>query len=262
MNNEVVSARDLWIEEHGARLFARELGSGRAVVFLHGGLADHRGALFRVNGLARTHRLICPDLRGSGRSIDAMPLHWDRLADDVAAWLRHLEIDRAVVGGTSMGAGVALRFALRHPQHLRGLILMSPLYPGADRPLPKAAEVAMRLMDEAAQRALERGIEALEPLFGRLPADVREVALGMVRSFDVASVAATAKFLASGAQPMASVEELRAVEVPVMVLPGIDPEHPAEIAALYTSHLKRALEVSQTAEDMIEQIAAFSSGLD
>jgi pimeloyl-ACP methyl ester carboxylesterase len=214
--------------------------------------------LVRVGELARTHRLITPDLRGSGRSIHGGELSWDRLADDVAALLDHLGLERAIVGGTSMGSAVALRFALRHPRRLHGLILMSPIYPGADRPLPEAALVAMRAMKEAGERALEQGVEAaLRPLFESLPLPIRDKAIEMMRGFDAASVAATTRFLARNEQPMASVRELASLDVPVLVLPGIDLQHPAAVAALYVEHLRHPSIVDQTAPDMIEKLARF-----
>lgn len=249
--------REIWLEVDGARLFAVDAGEGCPIVLLHGGLADHRSVLLRFGALAVNHRLLMPDLRGSGRSVHARPLSWDRLADDVAALLAHLGIERALVGGISMGSAVALRFALRHPERLAGLMLMSPLYPGADRSLPEAARVAMHVMQEAGERAMAQGIDALRPLFEALPPPTRKVALEMMRGFDVASVAATTKFLASGAQPMSSVSALRAIDAPVLVLPGIDPQHPAEIAELYLRHLRNAVTVEQTAPDLLERVSDF-----
>lgn len=253
--------REIVFESDGARLFALDIGHGHPVVFLHGGLADHRAALFRVAPLAATHRLLCPDLRGSGRSVYAGPLSWDRLADDIAALLEHLGVAHAVVGGTSMGSAVALRFALRHPQMLRGLILMSPLYPGADRPLAEAATSAMRAMADAGERALEHGVEALRPLFESLPPPIRDVAIEMMLGFDAGSVAATTRLLARNEQPIGSVRELEALDVPVMVLPGIDPQHPAEVATLYAQHLRHQVVVEQNVPDMVEKITQFCSDL-
>lgn len=254
--------REVWFEADGARLFALEVGDGHPVVFVHGGLADHRAALFRVGQLAGTHRLVTPDLRGSGRSVHAGGLRWDRLADDVAALLEHLGLERAVVGGTSMGSAVALRFALRHPRRLQGLVLMSPVYPGADRPLSEAVTVAMQTMKEAGERALDHGIEALRPLFETLPPPIRDVAIEMMLGFDAASVAATTRFLALNQQPMESVRELESIDVPVMVLPGIDPQHPAEVASLYTEHLRHPTVVEQMAPDMMERLSQFCIDLD
>jgi len=254
--------QEVWFEADGARLFAFEVGNGNPVVFVHGGLADHRAALFRVGQLAGTHRLITPDVRGSGRSVYTGDLSWNRLADDMAALLEHLGAERAVVGGTSMGSAVALRFALRHPRLLQGLILMSPIYPGADRPLSEPTMAAMRIMKEAGNRALEQGVGALRPLFETLPPPIRDAAVGMMLGFDAASVAATTRFLATNQQPMQSVRELESIAVPVMVLPGIDPEHPAEVGSLYAEHLRHPTVVEQNAPDMLEKLVRFCSALE
>jgi pimeloyl-ACP methyl ester carboxylesterase len=202
---------------------------------------------------------LCPDLRGSGRSIHAGPLSWDRLADDLVALLERLGIERAVVGGTSMGSAVALRFALRHPQRLSGLILMSPLYPGADRPLADAATAAMRVMSEAGQRALVHGLDSLRPLFENLPQPVRDVALEMMRGFDAASVAATTRFLAQCEQPLGSARELASLTVPTLLIPGADAQHPAEIADLYAQHLRQPVLVEPSDPDLLHELAQFCS---
>jgi pimeloyl-ACP methyl ester carboxylesterase len=157
-----------------------------------------------------------------------------------------------------MGSAVALRFALRHPARLQRLILMSPLYPGADRPLSAAAVAAMQVMQAAGERALEHGVDAaLRPLFEALPSPMRESAIQMMRGFDAASVAATTQFLARNEQPMESVRELEAIDVPVMVIPGVDAQHPAEVAALYVEHLRQSIVVEQTAPDLGERLARF-----
>lgn len=254
-------SRDVWFESNGTRLFALAVGDGNPVVFLHGGLADHRAALIHVRELAASQRLLCPDLRGSGRSIERGSLSWDQLADDVAALLDHVGVERAVVGGTSMGSGVALRFALRHARRLRGLILMSPLYPGADRPLAEAAARAMHTMADAGERALEQGVEALRPLFEPLPSPIREAAIEMMLGFDAGSVAATTRFLAQGEQPMRSVLELESIDAPVLVVPGSDDQHPAEIATLYTQHLPKSMRVERSSPDLMPAIARFCAAL-
>jgi pimeloyl-ACP methyl ester carboxylesterase len=246
--------REVWFESGGTRLYAVEVGRGEPLVFLHGGLADHRSTLLRLGALATTHRVVAPDLRGSGRSIHSGALSWDQLADDVFALLEHLGCERAVIGGTSMGSAVALRFALRHPRETLGLVLISPVYPGHDRGLAEAAAAAMRAMDVAGQRALREGLAALHPLYERLPEPIRARAIEMMASFDPASVAATTRFLASGAQPIGSVEELASIAAPVLLVPGMDAEHPAELADLYARQLRRAVIVDATSPDVLERI--------
>lgn len=240
---------EVWYESAGTRLFAVERGRGEPVVFLHGGLADHQASWFRMGSLAASHRLVMPDVRGAGRSRYAGELHWDLLADDVAALLRHLGLERAIVGGVSAGSGVALRVALRHPGRVRALLLVSPVFAGAaDASLMAASRTAMARMDEAGQRTLIEGIEAIHPLFEPLPPAIRDVALAMASRFDPASVAATTRFLASGAQPFERLDELAALSMPAIVVPGTDPEHPAAIAGLYARTLPRAVLVEPSAE--------------
>jgi pimeloyl-ACP methyl ester carboxylesterase len=207
---------------------------------LHGGLADHRAAAPVVGPLAGRFRLILPDVRSSGRSHFAGRLDWRMLADDLAAVLDAAGIDRAVIGGTSGGSGVAARFALDHPDRLTAVVFNLPHYAGAD--VGPTAHQLEQLGGVAAlaKRALTEGMQILDSAYAGLPAGVRQGALAMVRSFDPASYAATADFLASGVQPFGSAAELSAIGVPVLILPGDDPMHPAQTSALYQSAMPQA----------------------
>ncbi len=239
----------------GAQLFAVELGEGRPFIFLHGGLADHQASTIRLGALATSHRLIAPDLRGAGRSHHAGPLTWDLLADDLLALMQHLHLERAVVGGISAGSAVALRLALRAPDRVTALVLVSPVFPGGAEGLSDAQRLAMERMRAAGERALAEGIEALDPLYAALPAPIRELARAMARRFDPASVAATTRFLAEGAQPFERLEQLAALSMPVLVVPGTDPEHPAELAARYARTIPRA--VLGDPDDLAAAVDAF-----
>jgi pimeloyl-ACP methyl ester carboxylesterase len=253
---------EIWHEQSGTRLFAVVAGDveARPLLFIHGGLADHRAAALYVAGLEDRYRVITPDLRGSGRSVFRGALTWDALADDIAGLLDHLGVERALVGGVSFGSGVALRFALRHPRRLAGLALLSPLFAGAERGLSPAPREAMRRMAEFGERALREGIGALTPLFAALPPKIRARALAMVASFDPESVAATTRFLASEVQPLASLDELRTITAPTLVVPGDDPSHPAEVAVAYAQHLP-AVEVAAPDQASAELLDAFARAL-
>lgn len=248
MSHSHEELREIWYESAGARLFAVERGRGLPVVFMHGGLADHRASLFRVGALASSHRLIAPDVRGAGRSLHAGELSWDLLADDVVALMDHLGLERAVVGGFSAGSAIALTFARRHPQRVLALLLVSPVYAGQERGLTPAQREAMEGMREAGRRALAEGIAAIFPLFAALPPAIRDVALTMAGGFDPASVAATTRFLAGGAHPFARVEELAGLSMPTVIVRGTDIQHPAEIAELYARAIPGAALVDPTAE--------------
>ncbi|MEQ8281066.1 MAG: alpha/beta fold hydrolase [Deltaproteobacteria bacterium] len=244
---------DTTFAREGAVLYALDQGEGTPLVFLHGGLADHRAALMYVGALAGARRVITPDMRGSGRSCYAGALDWGLLAADVAGLLDHLGIERAFVGGTSAGSAVAARFALDFPERLLGLVFVSPVYAGHWNDAQRAA---FAKMDEAGQRTLAEGIEALRPLYAALPDPIRGAAIEMMLGFDPASVAATTRFLASCAAPFEGLEALARIDAPALVIPGTDPEHPVEVAALYAEHLRRAT----TAEPatMVAAIEAFT----
>lgn len=247
---------ELWLDSSGSTLYAIEQGRGQPILALHGGLADHRASLAYAGPLAAGYRLITPDLRGAGRSRDAGPLRWDQLADDLVAWLDHLELERAVVAGVSAGSGVALCFGLRHPDRTAGLVLIAPLYPGSTQPLDEAPRAALARMDAYAQLGLREGIGALQPLFEALADAMRARALAMLESFDPASVAATARLLSS-TQPFDALEQLQAISAPTLVIPGRDPQHPPEIATLYARSLVRASVIEAQGEQLVAAIDEF-----
>jgi len=249
---------DRWYSgDDGTRLYAVESGQGRPIILLHGGLANHVACWRFAAPLAERFHLVTPDLRGSGSSIYAGPLGWDLFADDVAALVRDLGVDRAVIGGVSFGAGAAVRTALRHPSIVSALVLLTPAFAGADVGLTAAQSAAMNAMNAAGRRAPTEGIEVLYPLFDALPADLRARALPIVATYDPASVAASTAFMASGAQPFATASELSAITAPTLLIPGTDPTHPPSVADRYRAHLPHC--TSRTAEpaDYASTISAF-----
>src|SRR5918997_5141481 len=101
-------------------------GSGRPTLLLHGAYmtVDAMGAL--LTGLAESRRVIAPEQQGHGRTADAdRPITYEQMADDTAALMRHLELEDADVVGYSMGGGVALQLAIRHPALVRKLVVAS-----------------------------------------------------------------------------------------------------------------------------------------
>jgi 3-oxoadipate enol-lactonase len=248
--------REVWFESGGVPLFTVEQGEGPVLVFLHGGMADHRTSLPLIAPLAMQYRVLAPDLRGSGRSRCGEPLTFDRLADDVEALLDHTGAGRAVVGGVSSGSGVALRFALRRPGRTAGLVLVKPVYGGEERGYTGQQKETLERMDAVASRALAEGIQVLRPLYANLPEGIRERALAMVEGFDPASVVATSRFLAAGAQPFASAADLRALSIPTLLVRGDDALHPAEVSDLYAENLPSCT-VAPADADVPAQIGAF-----
>jgi pimeloyl-ACP methyl ester carboxylesterase len=125
----------------GHRIEYDSHGEGERVLVLVHGLLMNRRMFERLGpALAREgNRVICVDLLGHGRSdrpedlrLYSMPL----FARQVAALLDHLELPSAVVGGTSLGANVALELAVRHPERVQGLFIEMPVL---DNALPAVA---------------------------------------------------------------------------------------------------------------------------
>jgi pimeloyl-ACP methyl ester carboxylesterase len=104
-------------------------GTGRPLILLHGAYmtVDAMGSI--LPGLAESRRVIVPEMQGHGRTADIdRPITYEEMADDVAALIRHLGIEEADVFGYSMGGGVALQLAIRHPGSVRRLVVASASY--------------------------------------------------------------------------------------------------------------------------------------
>jgi pimeloyl-ACP methyl ester carboxylesterase len=104
-------------------------GEGPPVLLLHGAYMtiDLMGPI--VPRLAESHQVIAVEQQGHGRTADMdRPLTYEQMADDTTALLDVLGVDRADVVGYSMGGGVALQLALRHPAVVRKMVVVSASY--------------------------------------------------------------------------------------------------------------------------------------
>jgi pimeloyl-ACP methyl ester carboxylesterase len=230
--------REVWTKDGATRLFAVEAGEGPTLVFLHGGLTDHRAVLPLVHPLADRYRVVTPDLRASGRSWCAGPLTFDRLSADLALLLDELGVEAACVGGVSSGSGPAVHFAINHPDRTFGLVAVQPPYAGTDVGYTKEQAEAFGGMDAVAGRATDEGVEVLRDLyFSRLPGARAQRAWEIASDFDAGSVSATSRFIASGVQPFEAARDLEAIRVPTLLVPGDDPVHPAAVADLYAASI-------------------------
>ena len=100
-----------------------DVGRGLPVVLLHAFPLNRTMWEPQIAALFGECRCIAPDLRGFGDSPRSGPYSMDRYADDVVALLDALQIDRAVVGGLSMGGYIALALWRRHRNRIRALVL-------------------------------------------------------------------------------------------------------------------------------------------
>src|SRR6476660_7907102 len=111
-----------YAEVNGINLYYETHGAGRPLILLHGGLGS--GEMFGpiLPALAAGHQAIVVDLQGHGRTADsARQIDVGLMADDIAVLIEHLGFDQADVMGYSLGGGVAMMTAIRHPEVVRRL---------------------------------------------------------------------------------------------------------------------------------------------
>ncbi len=243
--------KELWLDHDGARLFAVEKGEGPTVLLLHGGMADHRACWPHLVSLSAAFRVVAPDQRSSGRSRCNQTLSFERLTDDLLAWMDDLNLTRAVIVGLSSGTGVAVHFALAHPGRVAGLGLVQPIYSGSEIGMTPEQVGIFSWMDGIARQTLKHGIEAIEPMYAAAPERFREQAIATAMEFEPASLVATSHFLASGEQPFRSSADLAGIQAPVLLIRGADPVHPSAVSDQYVRSLARVQEF-EPADPMIE----------
>lgn len=109
-----------------AKISFSDLGKGTAVVLVHGFLENTKMWDAITPHLIKRNRVIAIDLLGHGNSDCLGYVHsMELFADTVEAVLKHLRIRKCIVVGHSLGGYVALAFAEKHPQKIKGLCLMN-----------------------------------------------------------------------------------------------------------------------------------------
>ena len=115
-----------YVEVNGINLYVETHASGRPLILLHGGLGS--GEMFGpvLPALAADHEVIAVDLQGHGRTADIdRPIDPRLMADDIAALIDHLGLDKPDLVGYSLGGGVALHTAAKYPDKVGKLVVAS-----------------------------------------------------------------------------------------------------------------------------------------
>jgi pimeloyl-ACP methyl ester carboxylesterase len=115
-----------YAEVNGINLYFETMGTGRPLILLHGGLGS--GEMFGPTrpALAEHHQVIAVDLQGHGRTADIdRPIDIRLMADDIAALIDHLGLDRPDLVGYSLGGGVAFFTAVKYPEKVGRLVMAS-----------------------------------------------------------------------------------------------------------------------------------------
>jgi pimeloyl-ACP methyl ester carboxylesterase len=112
---------------NGLKMYYEVHGSGDPVVLLHGSfMTITNNWTGWIGELSKTRKVIAIEMQGHGRTADIdREFSYEHLADDVAALLDHLKIPSADLIGYSMGGGVAMQCAIRHPEKVRKVVSIS-----------------------------------------------------------------------------------------------------------------------------------------
>lgn len=114
---------------NGLNLYYEIHGSGAPLILLHGGFGATGMFAGLLPTLTASRQVIAVDLQGHGRTADSdRPLRIESMADDVAALIAHLGLGTASIMGYSLGGAVALQTAIRHPEQIDRLIVVSTPY--------------------------------------------------------------------------------------------------------------------------------------
>jgi pimeloyl-ACP methyl ester carboxylesterase len=176
--------------------------------------------------------LLCLDARAHGHTQplgDASALTFDTFGDDLIAWLNHLGVGQAILGGISMGAGVALNVAVRYPERVAGLVLSRPAW--LDGPMPpenvaRYAAIAQLLRAVGAagdpEQALREALAEFEAqddyrgLLASSPDTAQSLRGQLTNERAVAAVARLERLPAD--RPLADLHAAAAFRVPTLVL--------------------------------------------
>jgi pimeloyl-ACP methyl ester carboxylesterase len=228
----------------GYRLSYDEYGSGdRPVVLIHGLLMNRH--MFERLGPAladRGHRVIAIDLLGHGRSDrpeDLQRYSMPLFAYQVNALLDHLGVETAVVGGTSLGANVALQMAVRFPERVEGLFIEMPVL---DNALSAVAAIFAPIL--ISLRFGRPAFEAVSRLTSAIPRSTYlvDIALDMVRQRPGPSLSVLEGLLLGETSPRAA--ERQGIEAPALIVghPN-DPLHPFTDAGMVADELANSEQI-------------------
>jgi pimeloyl-ACP methyl ester carboxylesterase len=115
-----------YADVNGIKLYYEIHGTGRPLVALHGGLGASSMFYPIMPALTKGHQVITVDLQGHGRTADIdRPISAQLMADDIAALIKYLNLDRPDILGYSLGGGVATFVAIRYPELIRKAVIIS-----------------------------------------------------------------------------------------------------------------------------------------
>lgn len=233
----------------GVRLAVEQAGEGIPVILLHGLTATRRYVVMGSRALERSgHRVIAYDARGHGASMPAphpSAYTYADLCADLEAVMDELGVTRAVLAGASMGAHTLLRLALRAPDRVAGLVVITPAYE------PETNDDPRRLArwDALAEGLRRGGVDGFIAAYGdaevpeRWRGTVEKVIRQRLSLHEHPDAVADALHAVPRARPFESVCDLAAITVPAAVVVSddeADPGHPRAVGEAYAAAIPGA----------------------
>jgi pimeloyl-ACP methyl ester carboxylesterase len=216
-----------YADVNGINLYYETRGTGRPLILLHGGLGS--GEMFGpiLPTLAENHQVITVDLQGHGRTADIDRRIDPRLmADDIAALIDHLRLDKPDLVGYSLGGGVAFFTASKYPGKVRKLVMAAANIRRDAIPAEMLAQqgqvnaAAVEFMNDTPMYQLYQRVAPRPEDFGRLLDKIGE---SMSKDFDFS-------------------EEVRGLQVPTLIVAAdadmAPPSHYVEVFKLLDGGLR------------------------
>ena len=209
----------------GTCLYYETAGQGEVLLFAHAGFVDSRMWDEQFEFFAQSYQVIRYDMRGYGRSDPAGgPVN---RRQEIFALMKHLELQKAVLIGCSMGGATVLDFALEHPEMARALILISTAPGGFElqgEPPPGLMEMIAALQQNDLQRASELQIQIWIDGMFRKPEQVDLIVRQRAAEMNRIPVE-NGTYLKMDMQPLQplvppAVSRLKDVHVPTLIMAG------------------------------------------
>ena len=190
------------VKVNGMQMYYEVSGAGEPLVVLHGAYMNIPSMGAIIPQLAKRHKVYALELQGHGRTTDIdRPITYPGMADDVAAFMDAVGVPKADLFGYSMGAGVGLQLAIRHPAKVNKLVAASVAY----------------------------DVRGWQPAFTEMiPTMTVEMIVGMPFAADYRKLAPNPdgfpalvrKLIALEKEPMAWEEQVKAMKTPVLIIAG------------------------------------------
>lgn len=130
VSRQVKPAESGYADVNGLKMYYEVYGGGKPIVLLHGSYMNiPLNWAHIIPRLAKDRKVIVAEMQGHGRTKDIpRAFSYEAMADDVSGLLKHLKTDSADILGYSMGGGIAFQVAVRHPEQVRRLVVLSGTY--------------------------------------------------------------------------------------------------------------------------------------